>query len=84
LIGTFPSSYAPCDRPVCGYLNFQRIAGSSFKLFQNQKIASFGFLKKTKEPTSSGHFKNFKNQLSMKRTNTIWWWYGWLFGFSKF
>jgi hypothetical protein len=38
-------------------LNLQRTAGSSFKLFQKQKIASFGLLK---EPTSSGHFKNLK------------------------
>jgi hypothetical protein len=64
-------------------MNLQRTAGSSFRLFQNQKIASFGFLKKIKEPTSSVHFKNLKNQLFMKRTNTIWWWYGWLIDFSK-
>jgi len=52
--------------------------------FRIRKIASFGLLKKIKEPTSSGHFKNLKNQLSCKRTNTIWWWYGWLIDFSKF
>jgi hypothetical protein len=60
------------------------VGGSSCKLFQNQKLASFGFLKKTKEPTSSGHFKKLSKSSFVKRTNTIWWWYGWLIDFSKF
>ncbi len=34
--------------------------------FRIRKIASFGLLKKIKEPTSSGHFKNLKNQLFMQ------------------